>query len=272
MLFVFLTLEKTLEGVEEKKKKKDEVMTARCAAKAAAKGAPSGGTVMTRHDDDFDIWTLMNTVDTREQDENRSDQADRPADRAADGSDEASDAAAHGSSKQSSEDHISHADFSGWWDMEADSEAEDAKLWTKEEKALETEAIRTRLGTFQDVTWNSLQDAEFWGREMERMRKRLRMLQQQMGVISTEVFVPAGPAAPTLENGGQSSGNNLRVPRPRFLGTDLRPRPTTFVPDEVAEVTCSEPEAEDAEEDYDVWLQRWDEEREKCQARNARQA
>ena len=245
-------------------------MTARCAAKAAAKGAPSGGTVMTRHDDDFDIWTLMNTVDTREQDENRSDQADRPADRAADGSDEASDAAAHGSSKQSSEDRISHADFSGWWDMEADSEAEDAKLWTKEEKALEAEAIRTRLESFQDVTWNSLEDAEFWGRETERMRKRLRMLQQQMGVISMEVFVPAGPAAPTLENGGQTA--------PRFVGNFRpRPRPTTFVPDEVEEVTCSEAEdaAEeylDLEEDYDVWLQRWDEEEVKRQAREARQA
>jgi hypothetical protein len=109
------------------------------------------------------------------------------------------------------------------------------------------------------------------------MRKRLRMLQQQMGVISMEVFVPAGPAAPTLENGGLRPGNDLR-PIPRFVGNFRpRPRPTTFVPDEVEEVTCSEAEdAEedhlDLEEDYDVWLQRWDEEEVKRQAREARQA
>ena len=128
-------------------------------------------------------------------------QADHPADHAADGSDvsdEASDHAAHGSSKTSSE---APEDVIGWWEMEADSEAEDARLekWTKEEKAQEAEDIRKRVAEFEAGThawqqqrvdirmrvaathaWQQKKVAEFWKLEVERLRRRRDMLNQQI--------------------------------------------------------------------------------------------
>jgi len=182
-------------------RKKKVAVTAQCGAKAMPRGAPSGGTVMAGHDDDFDIWTLMNTVETGEppsqiiqpgtvlatttEAKAKEGRANHPADHAADGSDvsdEVSDAAAHGSSKPSSE----APDFIGWWEMEADSVAEDARLWTKEEKAQEAEVISKRLATFRNVSWNSQVGEEFWKREVERMRRWLEMLKQQLEEIGVK--------------------------------------------------------------------------------------
>ena len=187
--------------MNEKQKK---VKTAKCGAKAM----PSGGTVMTRHDEDYDLgmmragsWVFTPPYSMEETSDfsqsiqpgivlatgTEAGQADHPADHAA-----------HGSSKTSSE---APEDVIGWWEMEADSEAEDARLekWTKEEKAQEAEDIRKRMAQFEAGThawqqqrvdirmrvaathaWQEKKVAEFWKLEVERLRRRRDMLKQQI--------------------------------------------------------------------------------------------
>ena len=80
------------------------------------------------------------------------------------------------SSKPSSE----APDYLGWREAEGDSEADDARLLTKEEKAQEADDISKRLATFKNVSWNSQLDEEFWKREVGSMGRRLKVLKQQI--------------------------------------------------------------------------------------------
>jgi len=170
----------------------------------AAKSMPRriGQCVITGHDDDFDIWSIMNQVDTVGPPPpsqiiefqpgavlavaTEAKAKEGQANHAADGSDvsgDASDAAAHGSSKPSSE----ACDYLAWWESEADSEAEDAWWWTREEKEQEADVISKRLATFgKDFPSRSQLDEEFWKREVGRLVKRREMLKQQIEAMKVK--------------------------------------------------------------------------------------
>ena len=96
-------------------------------------------------------------------------QADHPADHAA-----------HGSSKPSSE---RPEDVIGWWEMEADSKAEDARLekWTKEEKAQEAEDIMQRVAEFEAGT-------DAWQKQRVDIRMRVAAGQAWHAKQSTQTW------------------------------------------------------------------------------------
>ena len=127
--------------MNEKQKK---VKTAKCGAKAM----PSGGTVMTRHDDDYDLW-LMRMEETSDFSQSiqpgivlatgteakaKEGQADHPADHAAGGAMEVSDEAPDVTEEEWMQQQM----------KQSQKEAHEAFRMTEEEKAEEAECVRKR--------------------------------------------------------------------------------------------------------------------------------